>query len=129
MLPTDRESPRYEARGASTRVVIEGRTSIRIPRAEEPLTETEAWLAISLPEGFIESTIRLPDGSVATDARVVVRCDAVRVCYPPPPGFWRTLRLSARVSMEGYEGLKFVLDPQKRAVIRILVPKTDDSGP
>jgi len=115
------ESPRNRRRAFRSRFQVEDRTEVRLRHEYEPGRD-QTWMAIIVEPRPIEDTILYPDGSLATRARVRIHADAVLVPSPAPPSFWRTLTVNVRVSLEGFEELKFAVNPSDPPKMRYLRP-------
>jgi len=114
-----REDPRDEQHFYPTRFRILDRTEVRVRQAHEPGRD-QTWMAFSVKPRSIEDTIFYPDGRLASRARVWIHSDAVIAPEPCPAEFWRTLKLSVRVSLEGYEEMRFTVSPAQPLKPRFL---------
>jgi len=116
-----RENPRHRMNEYLWRFGILDRSEFRLKQGHEPGRD-HTWMAISVKPRPVEDTIFFPDGRLAVNARVWIHADAVLVPSPAPPSFWRTLSVKVRVSLEGYEEMRFEYGPTKPLKKRYLQP-------
>jgi hypothetical protein len=77
--------------------------------AGDPPIEVRTMVAVALPLGYFDESIRLPDGAFACERGAHIRVECQPLPFEPdsPPDLWRSCPIKVRVIMDGHLTLRF----------------------